>query len=146
VTDLSREIFETNNYGALQVCQSFAPVIAGNGGGAVINVLSDPVWLTRPPLAAYSASKAALWSFTNALRSDLRGKNILVQGLHVGFMDTDMTKDLEIMKTSPRLVAEAALAGLEADREEVLVDEFTREVKRSLSSGRPIYLNPPEIS
>src|SRR3546814_17527761 len=56
MTDLSREIFETNYYGAIRACQIFAPVIAGNGGGAVINVLSDAVWLSRPPLAAYAAS------------------------------------------------------------------------------------------
>src|SRR3546814_6552424 len=93
MTDLSREIFETNYYGAIRACQIFAPVIAGNGGGAVINVLSDAVWLSRPPLAAYAASKAALWSFTNAIRSDLRGQSILVQGLHVSFMDTDMRSE-----------------------------------------------------
>src|SRR3546814_14522551 len=57
MTDLSREIFETNYYGAIRACQIFAPVIAGNGGGAVINVLSDAVWLSRPPLAAYTRSE-----------------------------------------------------------------------------------------
>src|SRR3546814_12393386 len=79
------------------------------------------VWLSRPPLAAYAASKAALWSFTNAIRSDLRGQSILVQGLHVSFMDTDMTKGLEMKKVSPCLVVEAALTGLEGDREEVQI-------------------------
>lgn len=142
--DLSREIFETNYYGALQVCQTFAPVLAGSGG-AVINVLSDAVWLSRPALAAYSASKAALWSFTNALRSDLRAQGTLVQGLHVGFLDTDMTRGFDFQKTDPRTVAEAALAGIEADKEEIIVDEFTRSVKQSLSSERAIYLDPPAL-
>src|SRR3546814_11844090 len=81
-------------------------------------------------------------SFTNAIRSDLRGQSILVQGLHVSFMDTDMTKGLEMKKVSPCLVVEAALTGLEGDREEVLADEFTRKLKRSLSNQRPIYLDP----
>src|SRR3546814_2483239 len=57
MTDLSREIFETNYYGAIRACQIFAPVIAGNGGGAGINVLSDAVWLSRPPLAAYRSEE-----------------------------------------------------------------------------------------
>jgi NAD(P)-dependent dehydrogenase (short-subunit alcohol dehydrogenase family) len=143
---VAREIFETNFYGTIRLSQAFAPILANNGGGAVINVLSDACWHARPVLAAYSASKSAVWSFTNALRVELRNQKTLVLGLHVAFMDTDMTKSLEIKKTSPRQVAEAALIGIEAGKEEVLVDDFTREVKRSLSHEQPMYLNPPEIA
>jgi hypothetical protein len=48
-------------------------------------------------------------------------------------------------KISPLQVAEAALIGIESSREEVLADDFTREVKRSLCNDQPMYLNPPEI-
>lgn len=144
--DVTREIFETNFYGTIRVSQAFAPILATNGGGAVINVLSDAAWYARPMLAAYSASKSAVWSFTNALRIELRGQNTLVLGLHVGFMDTDMTKGFEMTKISPQRAAEAALSGVEANMEEVLVDDFTREVKRSLSSKQAFYLNPTEIA
>ena len=143
--DIARVIFETNYYGTIRVSQAFAPILARNGGGAVINVLSDAAWHARPLLAAYSASKSAEWSFTNALRIDLRKQNTLVLGLHVGFMDTDLTNGFEMKKTDPRHVAEAALSGIDSGQEEVLVDEFTREVKRSLSAEKPLYLNPPEI-
>jgi NAD(P)-dependent dehydrogenase (short-subunit alcohol dehydrogenase family) len=143
--DLSREIFETNYYGTILVSQAFAPVLAKNGGGAIINVLSDVTWFARPMLAAYAASKSAAWSFTNALRIELRGQNTAVLGLHVSFIDTDMTNGFDMRKTSPQVVVEAALTGIEADKEEVLVDDFTREVKRSLSSEQAVYLNPPEI-
>lgn len=96
-------------------------------------------------LAAYSASKSAAWSFTNALRIDLRNQQTLVLGLHVGFMDTDMTTGFKMKKTNPRQVAEAALTGIEDNKEEVLADDFTRELKQSLCNEQPIYLNPPEI-
>lgn len=66
-------------------------------------------------------------------------------GLHVGFMDTDMTTGFEMKKTNPRQVAEAALTGVEDNKEEVLVDGFTREVKQSFCNEQPMYLNPPEI-
>lgn len=143
--DIAREVFETNYYGMILVSQTFAPILAKNGGGAVINVLSDATWYARPMLAAYSASKSAAWSFTNALRIDLRNQKTLVLGLHVGFMDTDMTKGFEMKKINPRQVAEAALTGIEDNKEEVLADDFTREVKRSLCNEQPMYLNPPEI-
>lgn len=144
--DDARAVFETNYYGTVLVSQAFAPILARNGGGAIVNVLSDAVWLARPLLAAYSASKSAAWSFTNASRIELRRQKTLVLGLHVSFMDTDLTKGFDMKKTSPQKVAEAALIGIEANKEEVLVDEFTKEVKRSLSSEQAIYLNPPEIA
>ncbi|RWI14959.1 MAG: SDR family oxidoreductase [Mesorhizobium sp.] len=141
----AREILETNYFGTIAVSQAFAPILARNGGGAIINVLSDATWYARPMLAAYSASKSAAWSFTNALRIELRGQNTAVLGLHVSFMDTDMTHGFDMKKTSPQQAAEAALIGLEANKEEVLVDDFTREVKRSLAEEKPIYLDPPPL-
>jgi NAD(P)-dependent dehydrogenase (short-subunit alcohol dehydrogenase family) len=144
--DTMREIFETNVYGTILVSQAFAPILAANGGGAIINVLSDAAWLARPVLAAYSTSKAAVWSFTNSLRAEVRAQATHVLGLHVGFMDTDMTAGLDMAKTSPRDVASAALGGLEDRLEEVLADEATREVKRSLSGAQALYLNPPAIA
>lgn len=144
--NLSREIFETNYYGTIRLSQAFASILTNNGGGAVINVLSDATWFARPMLAAYSASKSAVWSFTNALRVELHNQNTAVLGLHVSFMDTDMTHGFDMKKTSPRQVAEAALVGLEAGKEEVLADSFTREVKQSLSTEKAVYLNPPEIA
>jgi short-subunit dehydrogenase len=63
--ETTMEAFETNFYGAIRVTQAFAPILAVNGGGAIINVVSDVTWLATPVLAAYAASKAAAWSFTN---------------------------------------------------------------------------------
>jgi NAD(P)-dependent dehydrogenase (short-subunit alcohol dehydrogenase family) len=142
----AREIFETNFYGTIRVTQAFAPILARNGGGAVINVLSDAVWYARPFLAAYSASKSAEWSFTNALRIDLRLQKTLVLGLHVGFMDTDLTKGYDMKKVDPRTVAEAGMDGIEANKEEVLADDFTREVKQSFCKERSIYFDPPALA
>jgi NAD(P)-dependent dehydrogenase (short-subunit alcohol dehydrogenase family) len=85
----------------VRASQAFAPVLAANGGGAIINVLSDATWFARRMLTAYSAAKSAAWSFTNALRIDLREKGTQVLGLHVGFLDADMTKDLDIKKSDP---------------------------------------------
>lgn len=56
-----------------------------------------------------------------------------------------MTTGYEMKKINPRQVAEAGLIGIEAGKEEVLVDDFAREVKQSVFTDRPLYLNPPEI-
>lgn len=141
----AREIFETNFYGLISATQAFAPALARNGGGAVINVLSDASWVARPQLAAYSTTKSAAWSFTNALRLEMRSKGTQVLALHVGFMDTDMTKGLEVQKTSPTTVADRTLDALEADEDEVLADAGTVSVKQGLTAPDPYYLNPPPI-
>lgn len=143
---MAREIFETNFYGLVLTTQAFVPILSNNGGGAVINVLSDATWFARPFLAAYSATKSAAWSFTNALRLELREKGIQVLGLHVGFMDTDMTKEYSMRKVSPRHVAAITLTALEEGEEEVIADDSTQSIKQSLSRKDAHYLNPIEFA
>jgi short-subunit dehydrogenase len=143
--DTTREIFETNFYGMMRATQAFAPALSANGGGAIINVLSDATWFARPMLAAYSATKSAAWSFTNALRIELREKGTQVLALHVGFLDTDMTKGFNMKKNDPRQVAARTLDGLENGDEEVIADEETNAIKRSLSTAQAYYMNPPDI-
>jgi NAD(P)-dependent dehydrogenase (short-subunit alcohol dehydrogenase family) len=142
----TRGILETNFYGVIRLSQAFAPIITANGGGGVINVLSDQSWFARPFLAAYAASKSAAWSYTNALRIDLKDRGTQVLGLHVGFMDTEFVAGLEVKKSDPRHIAALALEGLEAGHEEVLADEQARLVKSSLSAAKTYYMAPAEIA
>ena len=66
-------------------------MLAANGGGAFVNVLSVASWIGVPRLATYSASKAAAWGYTNAARVELKRQGTQVVGVHVGFVDTDLT-------------------------------------------------------
>jgi NAD(P)-dependent dehydrogenase (short-subunit alcohol dehydrogenase family) len=132
VAGARREI-ETNVLGPLLVSRAFAPVLAANGGGAIVNVLSVLSWLAMPQTAMYSAAKAAAWSLTNSLRLELAPQGTLVVGVHVGFMDTDMAAGVEAPKVSPARVAEATLDALRAGRPEVLADDASRFVKAQLS-------------
>ena len=126
-----RADLETNFFGILSVARAFAPILAANGGGALLNVLSVRSWLSGGD--GYSAAKAAAWSATNAMRLALRRVGILVTGLHVGYMDTDMTAGLDVAKADPRDVARQAVDALREDRTEVLADDVTRTVKRALA-------------
>jgi NAD(P)-dependent dehydrogenase (short-subunit alcohol dehydrogenase family) len=145
VIDNAREFFETNFYGIIRASQAFAPVLSANGGGAIVNVLSDVTWFSRPMLTAYAATKSAAWSFTNALRIDVRDQGIQVLALHVGFVDTDLTRGFNVRKSDPREIAARTLDALEKGHEEVLADEKTEALKRSLSTEQPYYLNPPNL-
>jgi len=139
--EATRHVFETNFYGPVALSQAFAPTLARNGGGAIVNVLSVVSWVGSTILAPYAATKAALWSFTNSLRLEVAEQGTQVLGLHVGFMDTDLTRGFDTEKISPEDVASLTLDGLEAGQEEVLADEVTRAVKHGLSAEPGIYLS-----
>lgn len=137
--DAARDELEVNYLGTLAVAQAFAPVLAGNGGGALANMLSALSWVSFPQSAGYSASKAAAWSVTNGLRVALRGQGTLVTAIHAGYIDTDMTAALDVPKVSSASVAKAAVDGIAAGAEEVLADDVSRTVKSLLSDLSPVY-------
>ena len=139
----AREELDINLFGPLAMCTAFAPVLAGNGGGAILNVLSVLSWISLPGSASYSISKAAAWAMTNGLRLALHEQGTLVTALHVGFMDTDMTRGLDVPKTAPSEVARLGLAAIEAGESEVLGDDFSRQVRQGLSAHPAVYLNLP---
>ena len=120
--------------------QAFAPGRARNGGGAILNVLSVASWINRPILGVYGATKSAAWALTNGLRHELREQGTQVTGLHMGFVDTDLTRGLEAPKSTPEAIVRAALDGLEAGALEILADDTSRQVKQSLSSAGAAYL------
>lgn len=141
--EVMRRIFETNVLGVLRVSKAFAPVLQANGGGALLNVLSVASWVNGGELAAYSASKSAAWSLTNALRHELAAQKTQVLGLHMAYVDTDLTRGFDVPKTSPVQIVRRALDGLETGADEVLADELTQHVKLAMTATRPSYLPQP---
>ena len=142
IDSLQRQ-FDTNTIGPLRVVQAFAPALAANGGGAVINVLSVLSWITLPGRSgAYSASKAAGWALSNALRHELKPQHTQLLSLHAGFIDTDMTRNVPGPKTAPEEVVRQTLAALEAGESELLADAVTRDAHRGLTAEWPVYLGP----
>jgi NAD(P)-dependent dehydrogenase (short-subunit alcohol dehydrogenase family) len=130
-----RQEFDTNVFGVLTVTRAFAPVIEGNGGGAILNILSVLSWVSMPLLGGYCASKAAAWSATNALRVELADRGIHVTGLHVGLMETDMTEGMDAPKSDPADVAAQALDGVASGAFEVVADDLSRRTQSALSGG-----------
>ncbi|WP_406308242.1 SDR family oxidoreductase [Streptomyces griseoaurantiacus] len=135
--DAVHEEMRINFFGPLAVTRAFARVIEGNGGGAVLNVLSVLSWLHPAQVGAYSAAKAAAWALTDAVREELAPRGIGVSALHVGYMDTDMAGAIPAdQKIDPAEVATQALDGIERGLTEILADDVTRHVKRGLA-GTP---------
>ncbi|WP_413812550.1 SDR family oxidoreductase [Streptomyces sp. OE57] len=126
---------DTHYYGTLSVVRAFAPQIAANGGGAILNILSVLSWVSSPEHGAYCAAKSAQWSLTNALRLQLADQGIRVAGLHVGYMDTDMVRTVEAPKSDPADIARIAVDGIAAGAYEILADDPARQAQPALSGG-----------
>lgn len=132
--DLARvhEDLDTNFWGTLSMARAFAPVLAANGGGALVNIAAGASWMALPDGGAYAVSKAAVWNMSNALRWELAGQGTSVISVHLGSTDTDMAGG-PLERGDPADVARATLDGIERDEYEVVVDEQTALVKEWLS-------------
>ena len=135
--DLARIRLEmdTHYFGTLAVTRAFAPTLAEHEQSAILNILSVLSWLSFPETGAYCAAKAAEWSLTNALRQELAAQGTRVSSLHVGYMDTDMTRGIDAPKADPADVARMALDGIVAGDAEIIADEVTKLVLSGLSAG-----------
>ncbi len=135
----ARQEMETNYFGVLSMVRRFAPVLAGNGGGAILNVLSVASWFTNPFMATYCASKAAEEVLTDAIRMQLRAQRTHVAGVYAGYIDTDMAAHVAQPKTSPAQVVERSLAGLESGMERIFADDRAVYVDQKVRTERAAF-------
>jgi NAD(P)-dependent dehydrogenase (short-subunit alcohol dehydrogenase family) len=134
---------ETNYFGTLNMCRAFAPILAANGGGAIVNMLSVSSFYSNPLVASYGASKSAEWSLTNGIRTELAHQGTLVVAVHASYIDTDLAAGIDAPKISPESVAQQTFDAVEVGSTEVLTDERTRFVKASLSRDQELIY--PEV-
>ena len=108
-----------NNDGLREMTRAFTPVIAANGGGAVVNMLTLLSFVSAPGFAGYNASKAAAWSMAMSLRAYLRPKGIQVINAFPAGIDTEMLAGVDAPKDSPEAVVRDVLAAVMAGEDDV---------------------------
>jgi NAD(P)-dependent dehydrogenase (short-subunit alcohol dehydrogenase family) len=127
-----RATFEANVFGPLLLARAFAPVLARNGGGAVVDVHSVLSWIAQP--GAYAASKTAFWGLTNALRLELAEQKTQVVGAHLGYTDTPLIAHLtDVAKSDPAVIVGRILDALEDGQDEAIADDVSAQVKSGLA-------------
>ncbi len=131
-----RHEMDVNVFGLADMSLSFAPVIEGNGGGAIINMLSVASLANFPPFGTYCATKAAAMSITNCLRYELKDKGIGVYGIYAGLIDTPLIRDFKGEKSKPEDIAAIAMAAVEDGVADIDTDARARDV-RHLLGGDP---------
>lgn len=124
-----RAELEVNLFGPLAMTAALSDSLVKRSG-VVVNVASALSWLALG--GSYSVSKAALWSATDSMRLELAPLGVQVVGVHMGYVDTDMTTGVDAPKSSPADVVRQVLDGIEAGDSEVLADELARGVRGAL--------------
>ncbi len=151
VLDNARAEMETNYFGPLRTTRAFAPILAANGGGAIVNMLSILAEVSLPAMGPLCASKAASLSLTQATRAHLRAQGTSVLAVLPGAVDTDMSKSLDTPKMSPEAVADAVIDGLERGLEEIYPGDMAAGVAfgrsmdaKAIERQFAAYHNPAE--
>ena len=89
-----RQMLDTNLTGHFLVCKALVPLMLEAGGGHIVNTCSIAGVQGRPNRIGYCAAKGGYWTFTKALAADLCDKNIRVNALAPGMIETPMNQAL----------------------------------------------------
>jgi 3-oxoacyl-[acyl-carrier protein] reductase len=88
------EVFETNTKGVFNCTKNVVRMMLKNQYGKIINISSVVGEMGNPGQVNYSSTKSALIGFTKSLAKELGSKNINVNAITPGFIDTDITEVL----------------------------------------------------
>ncbi len=90
VDTAARGLFEANYWAAMALVGALSPAMRARGRGAIVNFASLASITPLPRMGSYPASKGALASATEALRTEMAGSGVLVMLAFLGSVDTPM--------------------------------------------------------
>ena len=84
--------YQVNLLAPFRLCQTVLPKMVEQNYGRIVNISS--IWgkISRPNVAAYSATKFGIDGMTLSLANEYASKNILANCVSPGFIDTEMTR------------------------------------------------------
>ena len=97
------EVIETNLNGTYRLTKIFLKDMIKNKWGRIINIGSVSGLMGNPGQTNYASSKAALEGFSKSLAKEIGSRNITVNLVSPGFINTDMTSGLTIEKLESQI-------------------------------------------
>jgi NAD(P)-dependent dehydrogenase (short-subunit alcohol dehydrogenase family) len=123
-----------NLFGSHAMAQAFLPVLISSQG-FVVNLLSCAALAPLPMFTSYSISKAAAFSLTKTLRAAYAAQGVMFHAVLAGPIDTDMTRELKIPKTTPEAAAQAIFDAVEKGEEDIFPDPASAPLAGAWASG-----------
>ena len=130
----ARDEMDVNFFGTMEMCRQFGPVLGGNGGGAIVNMLSILSRVNLPMIGTYCASKAATLSLTQGVRAELAAQGTLVVAVMPAAINTRMGNMNPPPLEEPIDVANAALDAVEAGEEDIYPGVVAGGVSQGLAA------------
>ena len=93
--DLVKKTIDTDLLGAIATIEQALPLLRAQGGGQIVGITSIAGVRGVPLMGAYSASKAGLHRYLQAVRAEVRGEPITITELAPGYIDTDMNRGMK---------------------------------------------------
>ena len=84
-------VINVNLNGVYNTCKFIVPMMRNQESGAIVNISSTSL-MGNPGQANYSATKAALQGFTRTMAKELARKNVRMNCVAPGYIDTDMMR------------------------------------------------------
>ena len=109
-------VIETNLGGTYRMCRAIVPKMIRARYGRIVNISSVVGTTGNPGQANYSATKAGVEAFSRSLARELASRNITVNSVAPGFIDTDMTRALD-EKQRDALLSQVPLGRLGSARD-----------------------------
>lgn len=131
--------WDVNVRGLVNVTQAFFQKISNSPSGALISLSSVAGLGNMAFMNTYSATKSAVHSLMQGLRTELQDKNILVSTVYPGPVDTEMTAAFDVPKETPSNVAKNIIYGIENGFEEIFPDPMSQEM------GKLYFTSPKEL-
>jgi NAD(P)-dependent dehydrogenase (short-subunit alcohol dehydrogenase family) len=125
---------EVNFFGTYAVTRAFLPLLT-RSKGAIVNNVSLEALAPVPVTPAYAISKAAAFSLTQSLRALLAARGVRVHAALTGPTDTDMTRGLDIPKTSAQSVARAVFDAVDDGEEDIFPDPMSASIAEGWRHG-----------
>jgi 3-oxoacyl-[acyl-carrier protein] reductase len=106
-------VLQTNLSGVYRLCRAVVPSMVRGRYGRIVNITSVVAEIGNAGQANYAAAKAGVEGFSRSLARELASRNITVNCVAPGFIDTDMTRRLP-EQAREKLLAEVPLGRLGA--------------------------------
>ena len=126
--ELVERDMNTNYFGTLDMVRTFVPVLEGRDGAAIVNIVTIAAFANFPIVGGYSASKSALFSLSQGIRTELAPRRIAVHTVNPGPIDTELAKEFPADKADADQTAENIIAGLANDEADIFPDEMGRQM------------------
>ena len=132
--DVVERHLAVNFLGPLKMINAFLPQLK-RSKGAIVNNLSTAGFAPIPVVPSYSISKAAAFNMSQSLRALLASEGVTVHAVVLGPIDTEMSRGLDVPKTSPEVAAAAIFDGLEKGEDEIFPDPAAQSIADGWRGG-----------